>query len=101
MPTVDLFRIWRLLLLVVGTSYTMVRLVQGLYNWNRRLDRRQRSTAMARKYVVVKLLGIRWRRFARELILIGVLAAVLIALLIVHQGLGLFNVRAINYGNPG
>jgi uncharacterized iron-regulated membrane protein len=98
MPEVDLFRIWRLLLLLVGSAYTLVRVVHGLYNWNRRLDRRRRPTAIARKLVVNKLLGIRWRRFAGELALIAVLAAVLAGLLIVHQGLDLFSMRTTSHG---
>lgn len=98
MPAVDLFRIWRILLVLVGGVYTAVRVLHGLYNWNRRLDPSRRDTAMARKYVIVKLLGIRWRRFARELLWIVLLAAALAAMLIVHHGLRLFDVRAARYG---
>ena len=98
MPHVDLFRIWRLMLVLVGSVYTFVRMAHGLHNWNKRLAGRDRRTQMARKYVIVKLLGIHWRRFGRELTLIAILAVVLIALLWIHHGLGLFNVRAISYG---
>jgi hypothetical protein len=89
MPKVDLFRIWRLLLVLIGGVYTLVLLVQAIRNLNRLLDPRDRYRSIARKYLVVKLLGLRWRRFAGEVALIVFLGVALIALLYVHHVLRL------------
>jgi hypothetical protein len=82
----DLFEVYRWLLLIVGTVYTIVCLGQVLWRW---LDYfgQSRPKRVLGHYAVVLLLRTRLRRFAWDLCQVGALLAVLLYIIYLHRGL--------------
>ena len=81
----DLFEMFRWLLAVVCSVYTVVVTWRSLAGW---LDYFQtsRETAVLGRYTLVLLLRMRFRRFAGELVQIVALTVVLVLLLYAHRG---------------
>lgn len=84
LPEVDLFYVFRWLLAVVGTVYTLVCTGQSLYRWLAYFSS-SRQTAILGRYTLVLLLRTRGRRFAWELCRIGFLVAVFVSLIYIHR----------------
>jgi hypothetical protein len=86
----DFFDLYRQVLLIVTTSYLLVR-AWGLIAWLLMGTRLGRESAWARRtdrlfrhYLLVQLLGIRWRTFAADLIQVAVLSIILGYLIWLH-----------------
>jgi hypothetical protein len=79
----DLFQLFRWLLAIVGSVYTVVCAGQSLYRWLTYFGG-SREKALLGRYTLVLLLRVRLRRFAGELCQIGFLLAALVGLVYVH-----------------
>lgn len=84
MAGMDLFSLYRRLLLIVVAAYATARTVQTVAAWRRELAGEAAGRRVARRYVGALLLSIRMRRFWVDLVDILLLAAVLIGLLVAH-----------------
>jgi hypothetical protein len=84
LPQVDLFYLFRWLLAMVGTVYTLVCTGQSLYRWLAYFQS-SRQTAMLGRYTLVLLLRTRGRRFVSDLCQIGFLVAAFIGLIYIHR----------------
>lgn len=83
LPEVDLFNVFRWLLAMVGTVYTLVCTVQSLHRWLAYFSS-SRQTAMLGRYTLVLLLRTRGRRFAWEFCQIVLLVATFGGLIYIH-----------------
>jgi len=84
----DLFEMYRWLLALVCTVYTVVVTVRSVVNWLAYF-RESRRTAVLGRYTLVLLLRMRLRRFAGELLQIAALVVVLVVLIYAHRGVGI------------
>lgn len=89
LPDLDLFALYRWLLLIVCTVYTVIRLGQTLRHWIEFLWAPEYGRRTLRRYTAVALLRVRLGRFAWPLVQIAGLTAALGVLMILHQRLGL------------
>jgi len=82
----DLFEMYRWMLVIIGSVYTLACMAQTLFGW---LDyfSQSRRTQVLGHYAVVLLLRARIRRFARDLWQIGLLLAVFAAVVYANRGL--------------
>ena len=83
---VDLFVLYRWLLAIVCTVYTVVRTGQSLWRWLAYFSS-SRHTAVLGRYTALLLVRLRARRFGWELCQIAVLLAVLGYVIHLHRGL--------------
>ena len=84
----DLFYFYRRLLVIFVTTYSVVRaVVQGRRAY-RYLRTNHPTAALARDYMLAGLAGIRFRRFAGELVQIALLLIILLVVLYVHDRFG-------------
>jgi hypothetical protein len=81
---VDPFSLFRWLLAIVGTVYTLVCTGQALYRWFDFFGS-SRGKVLLGRYTLVLLLRMRLRRFAWELCQIVLLLAALAGLIYVHR----------------
>ena len=63
MPDVDFFNLWRWLLFIVGTIYFLVVTAQSLYGWYVWLAGGERYVSLARQYIIVQGLRLRFKTF--------------------------------------
>ena len=80
----DLFDLYRQLLVIVVGTYTVVRTVNFVLRWQLATRSAGRAEAIARRYLALQLLRVRIRRFAPDLLEVGVLLVVLGYLLWLH-----------------
>ena len=80
----DLFFLWRRILVIACTLYAIVRLAQAARTWYVRLSGRQRHMAIARQYLLIQLLRVSPKRFGWQLLELGVLAVTLLGLIYAH-----------------
>jgi hypothetical protein len=83
----DLFALYRWLLAIVVSVYTVIRLAQTVNNWVGYLWSAHPRSGTMRRYLTVQLLRIRLRRFTLDLLEIAALTAVLTVLLWLHHRL--------------
>jgi hypothetical protein len=81
----DLFELFRWLLAIVCTVYTVVVTWRSLLGWLAYFQS-SRETAVLGRYTLVLLLRTRFRRFAWELVQIIGLTVALLLLLYAHRG---------------
>jgi hypothetical protein len=81
----DLFGLYRRLLMIVCTVYAIVRLIQGILGWRRRLAGPQRHKRLARSYLATLAWSIHLRPFRWELAQIALLTALLIGAAYAHR----------------
>lgn len=82
---VDIFYIWRRLLLIVITIYTVLRLGQTAVRWRGYLYAGTRTAEVMRHYLFVQVLRVKVQRFAGELVQIVVLTVLLLAITWAHR----------------
>jgi hypothetical protein len=82
----DLFEMYRWLLVIVCTVYTLVFVSQSLYGWVEYFSQSRRTQVLGH-YAVVLLLRMRLKKFRRDLWQIGLLLAILGAIIYAHRGL--------------
>ena len=80
----ELFDLYRHMLVIVGLSYTVVRTMHAIWNWQSASAAAPRMEALARRYLVMHLLRIRVRRFVFELVQIAGLIVVLVYVIQLH-----------------
>lgn len=83
----DLFEMYRWLLVIVGTVYTLICMAQTLFRWLDYFSESRRKQVLGH-YAVVLLLRIRLRQFAWDLCQIAALLAVLAMVIYAHRWLG-------------
>lgn len=88
MRDLDLFALYRWLLAIVCTIYTIVRLAQTAQGWIAYLWAPSSYSGPLRRYALVQVLRIRVRRFTLDLVQIVALTAAFFALLWLHRHLG-------------
>jgi len=81
----DLFVLYRKLLFVFCTIYTVTRLSQAAVRWARYLAFPDRSRRMLRSYLFVQVLRTRWRRFWVEYIRIAALLGIISFIVWLHR----------------
>ena len=81
----DLFYLFRRLLVVVCSIYTVVRLGQTAVRWHNVLWSGGRKTTVLRHYMMVQLLRVRVRRFTVDLLQIAALVVALAAMIYLHR----------------
>lgn len=84
----DLFFLWRRVLVIACFVYAAVRLAQFLIRWYRNLSGQGRYISLARSYVLLHMLRISPRRFAWEIVDIVLLAGVATTLIWLHWHVG-------------
>lgn len=84
LAAVDLFFLWRRVLMIACTIYAVIRLAQSGWCWYQRLRGRDRRLSMARQYLLIQLLRVSPRRFAWELFEIAALAGAVLTLSALH-----------------
>ena len=77
MPEIDLFAFYRRLLLVLVSTYGVIRLIQFIWRWRAGGLGARRHEAMVRHWVELSVLRLRFRRFAFDVLQIVVLATIL------------------------
>lgn len=82
----DLFEMYRWMLVVVCTVYTVICTAQTLLGWMQFFSESRRKQVLGH-YAVVLLLRLRTRQFAWDLCQIAVLLAILAAIVYAHRGL--------------
>ncbi len=82
----DLFEMYRWLLVIICTIYTLVCVGQSLYGWVAYFGRSRRTQVLGH-YAVVLLMRTRLKRFHRDLWQIGLLLAILGMVVYAHRGL--------------
>ena len=85
-PEPDLFVMYRWLLVIVCTVYTLLCLGQTLFGWLLYFGQSRRTQVLGH-YAFVLLLRTRFRRFSRDLWEIGALLAILGVVVYLHRGL--------------
>ena len=86
MPEVDLFALYRRLILILSGSYTVVRLIQAIWRWRAATLAADRPEALLRRWVELSVLRVRVRRFTLGVLQIAVLAGILMYLLWLQLG---------------
>jgi len=81
---VDLFFLFRRLLVIVCSVYAAVRLGQSAWRWFNYLIQPGRSHELLRNYLAVYVLSIRFRRFMKDYMQIGALVGVLAVMIWLH-----------------
>lgn len=81
----DLFVLYRRLLVLVIATYTIVRMIAGMRGFISWLAGPEKHQRLARNYLAVQLLRIRWQSFGSELVQIIGLLMVLGVLLYCHR----------------
>ncbi len=84
---IDLFHLFRWMLVVVCTVYATLQLVSSLWGWHEYLSPSKRETAVLRRYVLLQLLRLRVHRFLWELLQIVTLLGALAYLVWLHHTL--------------
>ncbi len=84
--TPDLFEMYRWLLVIICTVYTVICVGQSLYGWIGYFSQSRRTQVLGH-YAVVLLLRTRLKKFRRDLLQIGVLLAILGVIVYAHRGL--------------
>ena len=85
---IDLFELWRRMLVVVCGMYTLVRTGQSVWHvYGLFWGQDQRIWSIARRYVIAQMLRTRLRRFAWEGLQIFALALAFAAVLFAHRWL--------------
>ncbi len=82
---IELFHLWRFVLIVVCTIYTAIRLTQTAWRWQEILWAGTRTSGLMRHYLFVHLLRLRVHRFTLEMIQIAALLVALLALSWAHR----------------
>jgi hypothetical protein len=82
---VDLFQLWRYLLMIFCTVYTIVRTGESFWRWYLYLWSGDRSTTVMRHYLWVQVLRLRVHRFTLELVQIVALSALFLAISWAHR----------------
>jgi hypothetical protein len=77
---IDFFTLWRWLLAVVVTVYSLIIITQTLWSYGVWLSSGDRYTAILRRYLVVQSLRLRLRAFAADLAVCGLLCGALLLL---------------------
>ncbi|MBN2561486.1 MAG: hypothetical protein JXQ75_11210 [Phycisphaerae bacterium] len=81
----DLFEVWRLVLGTICTIYALVMTARSLWRWCVYLSGADRTVSMMRSYMIVQLLRLRFRRFTREFVQIGLWLLILATVLYWHE----------------
>ena len=76
-PDVDLFAFYRRVLVILGGTYGLIKLVQFVWRWREDSLSAQRSEALLRRWVEVAVLRIRMRRFTWQALQITGLGGIL------------------------
>lgn len=76
MPAFDAFPFFRFLLAVFVAAYTLIATGQFVREWHRDSMASAREEALVRRYLVVHVLRIRIKPFARDLLEIAALLAI-------------------------
>jgi hypothetical protein len=69
MPDVDFFNFWRWMLSIIGGVYATVITVQSLYGWYVYLAGSDRFISLARRYIIVHGLRLRFTSFWGDVII--------------------------------
>ncbi len=69
MPDVDFFNLWRWMLSIVGGVYATVITLQSLYGWYVYLAGSDRFISLARRYIIVHGLRLRFTSFWGDVII--------------------------------
>lgn len=77
MPEIDLFAFYRRLLLILVSTYGVIRLIQFIWRWRAGGLRAGRHETMVRHWVELSVLQVRIKRFTLDVLQIVVLAAIL------------------------
>lgn len=77
MPDIDVFTLWRWMLFIVVTIYTLIVLGQTLWGYYAWLWSGDRYTTILRRYVLVHTLRVRAGTFGPDLAVCGLLCVVL------------------------
>ncbi len=81
----DIFYVWRRLLVIVCTIYTVLRLGQTAVRWRGYLYAGTRTADVMRHYLFVQVLRLKVQRFALELAQILILTGLLLAVMWAHR----------------
>jgi hypothetical protein len=92
MPDVDFFNFWRYLLGTVVTIYATVITLQSLWGWYLWFAGQDKYVSLARRYLVVHGLRLRFRTFWGDVIICGLLC---VAFLIMWRLHGLIYARML------
>lgn len=84
MPHFDLFEFYRFVLAVLVGTYTVLRFFMFIWRWSWDVEENTPASTVLRRYFIVLMLRMRFRRFAYEFVVIGGLATVLILLIRLH-----------------
>ena len=82
----DLFEMYRWLLVIICSIYTLVCVGQSLYGWIEYFGQSRRAQVLGH-YAVVLMLRTRVKKFRRDLLQIGLLLALLGVIVYAHRGL--------------
>ena len=82
----DLFEMYRWLLVIICSVYTLVCISQSLYGWIAYFGQSRRTQVLGR-YAFVLLIRTRLKRFRRDLWQIGLLLAILGIVVYAHRGI--------------
>jgi hypothetical protein len=91
-PDIDFFNFWRYLLGTVVTIYATVITLQSLWGWYVWFAGRDKYVSLARRYLIVHGLRLRFRTFWGDVIICGLLC---IAFLIMWRLHGLIYARML------
>jgi hypothetical protein len=73
----DFFHLFRFMLAIFATAYTLIGIGQFAWQWRRDSAAAGRGEALMRRYLIVQFLRIKTRRFLWDLLEIAALLAVL------------------------
>ena len=86
MPEVDLFAMYRRLLLILVGTYVVMRLIQAIWRWRADTLAAGRPEALLRRWAELSVLRVRMRRFTFDVLQIAVLAGTLFYVLWLQLG---------------
>jgi hypothetical protein len=95
MPDVDFFNFWRYLLAIVGGVYATVITLQSLWGWYVYLAGSDRFIGLARRYIIVHGLRLRFTSFWGDVIVCLLLTVAFFILLRAH-GI-LFQIESVTH----
>lgn len=96
MPDVDFFNFWRWLLAIVGGVYATVITIQSLWGWYVYLAGSDRFIGLARRYIVVHGLRLRFTSFWGDVIICVLLTVTFFMLWHAHHVL--FEIGTVAHG---
>lgn len=86
MPDVDLFALYRRVLLILVGTYTVIKLLQFIWRWRVDTLAAARPEALLRRWVELSALRVRMRRFTLDVLQLVVLAVILVYIVWLQVG---------------